>query len=60
MRPVFQPRQANGPFGDPALFVDVLFERRALLFGLGELARYDDRDAELRAGARAAFGGTVA
>ena len=30
MRPIFQPRLVNGPFGDPALFVDVLFERRAL------------------------------
>ncbi len=27
MRPIFQPCLVNGPFADPALFVDVLFER---------------------------------
>jgi len=38
MRPIFQPRLVNGPSGDPALFVDILFERRALLFDLGDIA----------------------
>ena len=38
MRPIFQPCLVNGPFDDPALFVDVLFERRALLFDLGDIA----------------------
>jgi len=43
MRPIFQPRLVNGPFGDPALFVDILFERRALLFDLGDVAALPPR-----------------
>ena len=43
MRPIFQPQLVNGPFGDPALFLDVLFERRALLFDLGDLAALPPR-----------------
>jgi ribonuclease Z len=43
MRPIFQPRLVNGPFGDPALFVDILFERRALLFDLGDIAALPPR-----------------
>jgi len=43
MRPIFQPRLVNGPFGDPALFVDILFERRALLLDLGDLAALPPR-----------------
>ncbi len=37
MRPLFHPYLINGPFGDPGLYVDCLFERRALLFDLGDL-----------------------
>jgi ribonuclease Z len=37
MTPIFHPQLVNDPFGDPAVFVDFLFERRALLFDLGDL-----------------------
>lgn len=37
MRPTLRPALVNGFGGDPALFVDLQFERRALLFDLGDL-----------------------
>ncbi|MCG6932394.1 MAG: MBL fold metallo-hydrolase [Gallionella sp.] len=37
MRPTFHPHLVNGPTGDPVLFVDCLFEHRALLFDLGDI-----------------------
>ncbi len=38
MKPLFHPQLVNGALGDPALYVEFLFERRALLFDLGDLA----------------------
>ena len=43
MKPQFHPTLVNGPLGDPAVFVDFLFERRALLFDLGEIASLPPR-----------------
>ena len=37
MRPTFHPGLVNGSTGDPVLFVDCLFEKRALLFDLGDI-----------------------
>jgi ribonuclease Z len=37
VRPVFHPELVNPASGDPALFVELLFEGRGLLFDLGEL-----------------------
>jgi ribonuclease Z len=38
MRPIFQADLVNPAFGDPGLLLDLKFERRALLFDLGDLA----------------------
>lgn len=38
MTPLFHPQPVNDPLGDPAVYVDFLFARRALLFDLGDLA----------------------
>ena len=34
----FDPQLISDPFGDPGLFLDLVFERRALLFDLGDLS----------------------
>ncbi len=39
MRPLFHPKLVNDPFGDPVLYVDCLFEKRALMFDLGNISK---------------------
>jgi len=43
MRPTFHPQLVNGCRGDPALYIEFMFERRALLFDLGDLTRLPTR-----------------
>lgn len=38
MKPSFHHRLVNGPFGDPCVHVRILWERRALLFDLGDIS----------------------
>jgi hypothetical protein len=38
MRPLLHPTLVNGRSGDPALYIETLFETRAILFGLGDIS----------------------
>ena len=43
MRPLLHPTLVNGRTGDPVLYVETLFERRAILFDLGDLSNLPAR-----------------
>ncbi|MDB9823299.1 MBL fold metallo-hydrolase [Deltaproteobacteria bacterium] len=44
MKPSFHPRLINDPFSDPGLFIPFLFEKKALIFDLGELQHLSSKD----------------
>ena len=43
MRPLLHPMLVNGRYGDPALYVETLFEKHAVLFDLGEITSLSPR-----------------
>ncbi len=43
MNPSFHPRLVNGPLGDPALYIEMKFAGRAILFDLGEIRSLSPR-----------------
>lgn len=43
MKPRIHAQLVNDPFGDPGLYLDFLFERRAMLFDLGDIAALPTR-----------------
>lgn len=43
MRPLLHPALVNGRFGDPVLYIETLFEKRAIMFDLGDIASLSPR-----------------
>jgi ribonuclease Z len=43
MRPTLHPSLVNGRSGDPALYIETLFEKRAILFDLGDISTLPTR-----------------
>ncbi len=43
MRPLLHPTLVNGRAGDPALYIETLFERHAILFDLGDISALPPR-----------------
>lgn len=44
MRPLLHPMLVNGRTGDPALYIETMFERRAMLFDLGDITLLSPRN----------------
>ena len=44
MKPSFYPRLINDPFLDPGLYIPFLYEKRAIMFDIGELNTLTPRD----------------
>jgi ribonuclease Z len=44
MKPLFHPLLVNGPLGDPVLYIDMKFFRRAVLFDLGTIHSLPSRN----------------
>ncbi len=44
MRPLFHPRLVNDPFGDPGVYINFLFDKRALMMDLGEISPLSSRE----------------
>jgi ribonuclease Z len=43
MRPLLHPKLLNGRTGDPAIYIETLFEQRAILFDLGDITSLSPR-----------------
>lgn len=43
MKPLFHASLVNGPFDDPVLYVEFMFQKRALLFDIGNIYRLSPR-----------------